>query len=245
MFEDHEWSELNWFCGIFSHRLLALFVFLWAFTCFIVYLVLACCISLTLSPSHSHSFTFPYGLSSSPSHCISHPHVIFPLFPGPSAPFSLHPFHREIRAVKTCWAKSISHAGLSQGGALWVCVHVIIHDSHLFVVPLHICISVYVCVVTTSYEGTSLTCRLQLDFLPDLTDIVNKKLKLAFIFGFDIKVYFGCLCDIYFDVRLQRPLNLYPFLLLLIFFPTSFKFLSHPLNPSKHKHVHCIVKKSM
>ncbi len=41
----------------------------------------------------------------------------------------------------------------------------------------------YVCVVTTSYEGTSLTCRLQKDFLPNLTDIVNKRLKLAFRFG--------------------------------------------------------------
>ena len=82
-------------------------------------------------------------------HTTSHPHVIFSLSLENSFLSTL--FHRETRAVKTCWAKLDSHTGLSQGVALWVCVHVIIHDSHLWICVLFInyvplCAYIGVCV---------------------------------------------------------------------------------------------------
>ena len=105
---------------------------------------------LVLSPSFNFtsvtpSLTFPYRLSSSPSHCMPHPHVSLSLSPpSPSLEHSFLStlFHRETRAVKTCWAKSRSHTGLSQGVALWVCERV----TNVWLASVEMCVVYQLCV---------------------------------------------------------------------------------------------------
>lgn len=123
------------------------------------------------------SVTFLNCLSSSPSHCVCRHHAIFSaLFL--STPFTETPElsrHAEQSRILT---QACPRVGLSGR------VHVIIHDSHQCSSATFPYVSACVCLCvredkpqtsmnTNTETGTSLKCRLQQDFLPDLTDTVK------------------------------------------------------------------------
>lgn len=131
--------------------------------------------ALVLFPSLKHlnpSVIFLNCLSSSPSHCVCRPHAIF------STPFTETPElsrHAEQSRILT---QDCPRVGLSG------CVHVIIHDSHQCSSAIFLYVSACVCLCVhedkphmsmniNTETGTSLKCRLQQDFLPDLTDTVK------------------------------------------------------------------------